>query len=80
MIYERVDKQDLKSEMIVHIIVAIIWIAACVVGIIFRERLSWVVAVIAVGYLAIDELANVFFFFQKYKKVRDAQKDDPHEE
>ena len=73
MIFEGMSKQDIKREMIVHAVVAAIWIIACIVGIIFREQVSWVVAVIAVGYLALDELVNVFFFWRKYGRVSEIQ-------
>lgn len=73
MIFEKMSKRDIKQEIIVHSVVALIWIIACILGIILRDQVSWVVAVIAVGYLAVDELANVFFFWRKYGRVSEVQ-------
>ena len=69
MIYENVDKQEIKREMIVHLFVACIWIIAVIVAVLNKDQISWVICVIAVAYLALDELANAFFFWRNYGRV-----------
>ncbi len=69
MIHENVDKHEIKREMIVHLVVACIWILAVIIAVLNKDQVSWVVCVIAVAYLALDELANAFFFWRKYGRI-----------
>ena len=59
-------KQDLKKEMILHLVMAVVWCVVIILAVTHKSQITWVFGVTAVVYLALDELINVYFFWRKY--------------
>jgi len=75
MIFEGMNKQDTKREMVFHLVMCLIWVAVMVMAIIHKEKITWVFGVTAVAYLALDELINVFFFWRQYGRISKVSKE-----
>ena len=75
MIFEGMNKNDAKREMVFHIVMCLVWAAVMVMAIIHREKITWVFGVTAVAYLALDELINVFFFWRQYGRISKVSKE-----
>ena len=66
MISKLITNREARRELIMHFILALVWIALVVVAIIYRGKLTWVFGITAVSYIAIDEIINVFFAWRDY--------------
>ena len=65
-----------KSEAIFHLIMAATWLFVIAVVIFNKEQITWRFGVIAVSYLALDELINAFFFWRRYRGKEVPGEDD----
>lgn len=77
MIMDNVTREKMKQETIFHVAMAIVWVIAAMLVVVFKESVTWVFGVTVVVYLAVDELINVFFFYRMWRsngRVSEVQK------
>ena len=60
-----------RSDMIFHLVMAAVWVAVIAFLLFRKEQITWVLGVIALSYMALEELINGIWIWGILRKQPD---------